>query len=288
MSYFDPASPLILLTPFYFDMAFRIMLATVFLPWCDSMMHSQEGAVVQPIAGASSAALPDPGPDLLLIEDEPGVEETLHLGENSGLNYVNVKSQAGGLYAEERRLAERIPEHQRLSSATGGSLNDLAAVNAEHTFAVDALQVALARLHPTARIDESTPRDGHCLLHALRTGGLLEGIPEGLTVSELRRMALTQATEEQLENAAISTGQTVAKYITKMKASQWGDELMLRMLSSIFARSISIISASAVVTFYPSGADIVRELPLVVYADAPQFLEPAEDLEECEAASGHD
>ena len=78
----------------------------------------------------------------------------------------------------------------------------------------------------------------------------------GLTVHQMRRMALQEANEEQLDTAAASNSMSVSKYITKMQASEWGDELMLAMLSKIFRRSISIISASSVLTFHPTGQTV--------------------------------
>ena len=54
-----------------------MIFAVAFLLVCVSMEHSHEGQMVQPIA--SSAALLDPGLDLLLIEDEPGAVQIFKL-----------------------------------------------------------------------------------------------------------------------------------------------------------------------------------------------------------------
>ena len=108
-------------------MAFRLIFATVFLHWCGAVTQLEEGAVVQLSADPSDAALAEPPSDVLLVEDEPGVEESIVLAPNSGFDYVSVKSQPGGLYAAERRLAEQIPENDRLNSATMGSIIPFAA-----------------------------------------------------------------------------------------------------------------------------------------------------------------
>ena len=56
-------------------------------------------------------------------------------------------------------------------------------------------------------VDLSTPKDGHCLFHALNKGGIasLSDCPCSLTIDEMRGMALARATRQQLEMAASCT-----------------------------------------------------------------------------------
>ena len=90
-----------------------------------------------------------------------------------------------------------------------------------------------------------------------------------MTVFQLRALALSMATPEQLETAAVSMQPplSVAEYVTQMRSSQWGDELMLRVLSSIFSRSVCIISArpGAAATFYPDGTRVNAADPNAIW-----------------------
>ena len=70
------------------------------------------------------------------------------------------------------------------------------------------LQTALSVLEPGSNLDTTTPCDDHCFFHALLRGQLFkpEDIPCKLSISELRMMALTMASSEELEVSALSTG----------------------------------------------------------------------------------
>eukprot|EP00973_Karenia_brevis_P008889 1203206-Karenia_brevis.AAC.1 len=70
------------------------------------------------------------------------------------------------------------------------------------------LRNSLQQISPQADLDLTTPADGHCLLHALRRGGMASraDIPCDLTVSELRAAALSMATPEELQVAAAGSG----------------------------------------------------------------------------------
>eukprot|EP00973_Karenia_brevis_P096169 12430909-Karenia_brevis.AAC.1 len=69
------------------------------------------------------------------------------------------------------------------------------------------LQTCLSSHEAGALLDRSTPRDGHSLFHALRKGGLAcrSQIPCMLAMPELRAMALSEATSQQLMMAFTST-----------------------------------------------------------------------------------
>ena len=98
---------------------------------------------------------------------------------------------------------------------------------AERTKAEDTLEQAVDAYMKGSTLDRTTPADGHCLLHALMRGGIINTgrIPLSLTVSELRVMALNVATLEEIRLAAISTGNngvSVATYRRGMLHSMWG------------------------------------------------------------------
>ena len=66
-------------------------------------------------------------------------------------------------------------------------------------------QTSLSKFSDAATIDPDTPRDGSCLFHALKSGGLFAQRELGdvcLSVADLRKMAVNEATEEQLALAA--------------------------------------------------------------------------------------
>ena len=71
---------------------------------------------------------------------------------------------------------------------------------------IDSLTQAVSTPEQGASLDFSTPGDDHCLFHALAKGGLLKDIPESLTVQQLRQIALSLATPEQIRIAAATTG----------------------------------------------------------------------------------
>ena len=99
--------------------------------------------------------------------------ESVVLSENTGISHIKVGDRASAtlVSADERTLQER-----------------------------------LAQEFPDLLLDTTTPKDGHCLFHGLKRGGLCEGIPEALDIAALRGMAVNQATAEQLAVAAISQG----------------------------------------------------------------------------------
>ena len=209
---------------------------------------------------AGAAVLAD-APEVVLLVEDPGEEEAIFLGDNGGIDRIKVSH--GGLLAAEQRAAAQIPEAQRIQLAQQASATDCSMSSGQNDAAQVALQAALTNCDPGALIDGETPRDGHCLIHALKAGGLLNDIPGGLTVSELRRLALSRASAEQLEIAAQSADQSVAVYLTGMKAGQHGDELMLQMLAEAFCRSISVISVSAARTFTPMAKQWPQSTPML-------------------------
>ncbi len=186
-----------------------------------------------------------------------------------GLGLHHEKLPHADLFEAERHLAAQMPEDQRIQVASAESAGSFVQEAGGRRTAEAELQAAVAQFDPRSRLDESTPRDGHCLLHALRAGGLLAGVPEGMTVFQLRALALSTATPEQLETAASSMQPplSVAEYVTQMRSSQWGDELMLRMLSSVFSRGVCVISASpgAAATFYPDGTRVNAADPSAIW-----------------------
>ena len=121
------------------------------------------------------------------------------------------------------------------------------------------LQAAVSDLEAGALLDQATPADGHCLFHALVRGGIarLEDVPCKLSVSELRAMALSMASEEELSVAAASTGEgiPVQEYKTQMQSNLWGDNLMISMLCRCFKVSIAVITNQASRTWFAYGTE---------------------------------
>ena len=120
------------------------------------------------------------------------------------------------------------------------------------------MQEALARYCSQAKIDHETPMDGSCLFHALKAGGLFAQRDLGdiqISVSDLRKLAVNEATEEQINVAALSagTGMTPDAYREGMRRGQWGDNLMLVCLAKVFNRPITVISRESARTFHAGG-----------------------------------
>jgi len=114
---------------------------------------------------------------------------------------------------------------------------------------VQELEAAVAAEEGYARLDFSTPSDGHCLFHALAGGGLLDGIPESLTVEEFRDLAVSSATLEQLQNAALTSGPggtpiSVEAYVSGMRTGLYGDNMVIAVLARELGRSITVITVT--------------------------------------------
>ena len=116
----------------------------------------------------------------------------------------------------------------------------------------DQLRVKLLALDPECTLDICTPEDGHCLFHALRTGGL-----SSLSVLELRRLFITLPTEEEFQLAAASTGDgcTVSEYKQSLATSGYGDNLVLAKFALHFGKSIAVITAATARTFAAGGGE---------------------------------
>ena len=120
------------------------------------------------------------------------------------------------------------------------------------------LAAALDAAERGARLDYDTPEDGHCLLHGLAAGGLLSDIPDGLTVNELREIALQGATMQQLQAAAVGTGEeglTIERYVEGMRRGLYGDNLIISLLARGFQRGITVIRPDYIRTFLADGGE---------------------------------
>ena len=124
---------------------------------------------------------------------------------------------------------------------------------------VEQLALAVEQAEPCATLDHDTPGDGHCLFHALAAGGLLDDIPESLTVQELRDLAVSGATMEQLVAAAAGTGASglpVQEYIDGMRIGLYGDNLVIGLLAQNFGRDICVIRHDYTRTYLGAGGEI--------------------------------
>ena len=158
---------------------------------------------------------------------------------------------------------------------------------------VDLLSQSLASFEQGAQLDCSTPADGHCLFHALAQGGLVEGIPGSLTVEQLRALAISSATPEQLQHAALSTagtagaGMTVDEYVKGMLGGLYGDNLVVAVLAVEFQRNIVVINKDSARSFLLAGGEqqglgrLRMRLRSLLGDDAlqhPDWLENAEPI----------
>ncbi|CAK0859201.1 unnamed protein product [Prorocentrum cordatum] len=120
------------------------------------------------------------------------------------------------------------------------------------------MQASLSKFSETAAIDRETPKDGSCLFHALRAGGLFSQRALGdvrLSTRDLRKMAVNEASDQQVAIAAASNdpSMSVDDYREGMRNGEWGDNLMLACLSRAFNRAITVISKDTARTFLPDG-----------------------------------
>ena len=143
-----------------------------------------------------------------------------------------------GSFHDELILAAAHPEANRLRAAMNDPFAENAAATRRTMRQRRSLQSSLDDLEPGAVLDVNTPVDGSCLFHGLVRGGLVQGIPGSLHISDLRRIALALASPEQLAIDAASCRVTVEEYVVGMRGCDWGDGLMLVLLSEgVAARS---------------------------------------------------
>ena len=125
----------------------------------------------------------------------------------------------------------------------------------------------LANLDSSARLNLNTPADGNCLFWSLLQGGLAELGDMQLSISELRRIALSLATQEELQLAAISTtsaekpdGLSVEEYSKGMQAGLWGNHLTIACLARAFHRDITVVGMGSV-----NGGDASGHLETAIW-----------------------
>ena len=157
-----------------------------------------------------------------------------------------------------------------LEAGIRASLDRKLAATEAAVAAESALQAHVARLEGGARLDLTTPKDGHCLLHALRAGGIasFRDIPCQLTIEELRRMALSIASEDEIAVAAAGTGAngvSVETYKKTMVANMWGDNLMIACLARLSNKDITVISGTCARTFFARGGEAQGALMSAVW-----------------------
>ena len=147
---------------------------------------------------------------------------------------------------------------------------------------VSVLAAKVTALDAAASLDLTTPTDGHCLFHALAAGGLLAGIPESLTIPELRDLAISQATLEQLQTAAASTGETgltVEDYVDGMRKGLFGDNLVIAVLCQELKRNIPVVSAQSVRSCLAEGGEVAEVAPNAVWvAHLPEATHESLDI----------
>ena len=183
---------------------------------------------LQPAATGELSEIPiadllDDDSDILIVE--PG---------SGGISHIKAPSSF------ELSLAQH-------ASAKPGAMSESAVV--------DALQSQLDRLEPGALVDKSTPKDGHCLFHALAAAGLLQDRACGVDIGDLTRIALETDPKEQSQIAATSIGISVSSYVERMRDGDYGDNLVIVLLSVCFDKPIAVISLDAVRVYWPGGRE---------------------------------
>ena len=101
--------------------------------------------------------------------------------DTGGLSYIKVGGAAPSAIEPAPLVA------YDLAAGIAASLAQAKKDNSENCYAESILQSTLSKLEPNALLDKATPRDGHCLFHALKPGlSSLTDIKGQLTVAELR------------------------------------------------------------------------------------------------------
>lgn len=130
------------------------------------------------------------------LGDELAPSEDQTRGENPGTGEHSITGCPGNPFVDLQK---------DFQMAVALSLADRDGRQAEVLDHERQLGAALTQLESGARLDRDTPKDGHCLFHALVRGGMIreQDIPCKLTVSELRRMALTMAKPFEIAIAGV-------------------------------------------------------------------------------------
>ena len=181
-----------------------------------------------------------------ILFSQPDGPETMMLAANTGLSHTKV-----GIVSTESPLLSDFQAAIQASRKTQDQQKQ------SEKMRVGALSEKLACCEVGATLDFSTPGDDHCLFHALARGGLLKDIKEPLSVKQLRQIALSMATPEQIRIAALSTGDdgvAPEEYRKHMALSLWGDNLMISLLAKVFG-DISVITSTGARTFTQSGGE---------------------------------
>ena len=210
----------------------------------------------------------------LLVVDEPPagqmeVETLVYDPASGGASHIKV----GHVPIADGRnpIADGTdPRLYNLQAALEASKALLDEGEPEMASAEDLLEESVQKCLAGSRLDRNTPRDGHCLLHALMRGGLMNDgrVPLSLTVRELRAMALSVASPEELEVAAASTGDagvSVATYKRGMLRNMWGDNLLTSCLARVFHQDITIISRGYTRTYLAAGGELEGPLEDAVW-----------------------
>ena len=154
------------------------------------------------------------GPGIPLQDGEQLVID----GTSSGLSHIKMpisqdvddasayeSAVAASLHLSEEEAHARMLEEAEVEQAYHLSEEEAHARILEEA----ALEQAIQRSEAGAYLDKQTPRDGHCLFHALLYGGL--GRTQNQTgqpsIAQLRALAIGMASEEQLRIAAIGSGE---------------------------------------------------------------------------------
>ena len=107
-------------------------------------------------------------PDHVLLSEDVGDES----------NDVMVAQGVGGGYSHIKAARQ---DFSNLAAALKESLENELAKNAEEEVSIATLQEQLNVIEPGAEVDRTTPKDGSCLFHALKKGGLTAILPADVT-----------------------------------------------------------------------------------------------------------
>ena len=194
------------------------------VPSIGSCVHDTSDNQMHSLDEVPSVSLLEEDGDVLVVD-----------GSTGGISHVKARSPF------ELALAESASMHVEEQVAEQAAMR--------------ALQSVLDSHEPGSLLDKSTPKDGHCMFHALRSAGLLQDCQWELDIASLRRVALRIASQEQLEIAANSQHCNVAEYVARMQRDEYGDNLMIVLLAVCFDQPITVIEAESVRTWWPDGRE---------------------------------
>jgi hypothetical protein len=215
-------------------------------------------------SGHAPPELQEPS-EALLSESVSEMEMAVTSGPHGAISHIKVATSSHS----------DIPPASDFAKGVAASLALRAKQQAARAAAESCINNALDSLEPGARLNLDTPADDNCLFWALLEGGMAMPAEMGdvhLSILELRQIALSLATEEELQLAAMSTtsdkhpqGLSVEEYKRGMLTGMWGDHLTVGCLARAFHRDITVVGTNSVRTYLEAGGDVEGHLDTAIW-----------------------